>query len=112
MPNSDTDFNPLVIEEWKMWLRNTGIYGPGGAYFGTGRIPAFATIDDFNNEMGTRFQSWDADAFGPPIDVTPGTKFYEEWQRWRVLLIMHSTSDETSWIAEAGIDRTVIYGHQ
>jgi hypothetical protein len=110
MPYSDTDFNPLAIAEWKMWLRNTGIYGLGGAYFGTGRVPAFATIEDFNQEMGTGFQNWDA--VKPPINVTPGNKFFEEWQRWRVLLIMHATSDETSWIAEAGIDRSVIFGHQ
>jgi hypothetical protein len=110
MPNSYTDFNPLAISEWKMWLRNTDIYGPSGAYFGTGRVPAFATIEDFNKQMGTTFQNWDA--VTPPTEVTPGNVFVEEWQRWRVLLIMHATSDETAWIAEAGIDRMVIYGHQ
>jgi hypothetical protein len=27
------DFNPLAIEEWRQWLQNTGIYGPGGDFF-------------------------------------------------------------------------------
>jgi hypothetical protein len=93
-----------------MWLRNVGIYGPGGAYFGTGRVPAFSTIEDFNQAMGTSFQDWDS--MNPPTEVTPGNPFFEEWQRWRVLMIMHATSDETSWIVETGIDRTVVYGHQ
>jgi hypothetical protein len=110
MANQNSDFNPLVISEWKMWLQNTGIYGSGGAYFGTGRIPSFASISDFNTAMGTSFASWDA--MTPPTSVSPGNTFYEEWERWRVMLIVHSTSDETLWIEQAGVDRTHVYGHQ
>ncbi|KAG9231986.1 hypothetical protein BJ875DRAFT_544939 [Amylocarpus encephaloides] len=110
MPASSCDFNPLAIEEWKMWLRNTGIYGPGGSYFGTGRVPAFSSIDDFNTAMGTTFTSWET--MTPPTSVTPGNTFFEEWERWRVILILHAVSDETLWLEQAGIDRTAVYGHQ
>lgn len=110
MANSESDFNPLAIQEWKMWLMNTGIYGPGGVYHGSGRVPAFNSIGDFNTAMGTNFASWDA--MSPPTGVTPGNTFYEEWERWRVLLIVHSTSDETLWLEQAGLERTVVYGHQ
>jgi hypothetical protein len=59
---------------------------------------------------GQGFASWDE--IQPPATVTPGNLFSEEWQRWRVTMIMHSVSDETLWIASAGIDRTLVYGHQ
>ncbi|KEF63143.1 uncharacterized protein A1O9_01119 [Exophiala aquamarina CBS 119918] len=110
IPNASTDFNPLAIEEWRQWLQNTGIYGPNGAFFGTGRLPAFTSISTFNAQMGTNFASFSA--IQPPTAVTPGNPFYEEWARWRVLLVAHHVSDETLWIAQAGIDRTAIYGHQ
>ncbi|CAG8983449.1 hypothetical protein HYALB_00000618 [Hymenoscyphus albidus] len=111
MVNSESDFNPLAIEEWKMWLRNTELYGPGGAYHGNGRVPAFDSIGDFNTAMGTNFTSWDT--MSPPKGgILPGNIFYEEWERWRVLLIVHATSDETLWLEQAGLERTVVYGHQ
>jgi hypothetical protein len=110
MPNSESDYNPLAIDEWKQWLQNTGIYGPSGDYFGAGRNPAFASIGDFNTATGQNFASWDA--MQPPQSITPGDLFSEEWERWRVMMIVHSVSDETLWIAQAGIDRTLIYGHQ
>lgn len=109
-PNSGADYNPLAITEWKQWLQNTGIYGSGGDYFGSGRIPAFPDIGSFNIATGQNFASWDA--MQPPSVITPGDLFSEEWERWRVTMIMHSVSDETLWIASAGIDRTLIYGHQ
>lgn len=28
------------------------------------------------------------------------------------MLIVHSVSDETLWVAQSGIDRSVIFGHQ
>lgn len=110
MPNKDADHNPLAIEEWKQWLQNIGIYGPGGEYFGTGRVPAFMDIPSFNSATGQNFASWDA--MQPPGSVTPGDLLGEEWQRWRVMLVLHHVSDETAWIAQAGIDRNLIYGHQ
>jgi hypothetical protein len=109
-PNNEADYNPLVIEEWKQWLQNVGIYGPGGDYFGAGRNPAFSTITSFNDATGQNFASWEA--MQPPQSITPGDPLSEEWERWRIMLIVHSTSDETLWIAQAGVDRTLIYGHQ
>jgi len=48
----------------------------------------------------------------PPSSVVPGDPFGEEWERWRVQMIINTVSDETLWIAFAGIDRNLIYGHQ
>ena len=110
MPNEEADYNPLAIEEWKMWLQNTGIYGPGGDYFGAGRVPAFPTIASLNAATGQSFASWDA--MQPPVSIVAGDPFAEEWERWRVMMVLHSVSDETLWIAAAGIDRTLIFGHQ
>ena len=110
MPNNEADYNPLAIEEWKQWLQNTGIYGPGGDYWGAGRNPPFTSIGDFNTATGQSFVSWDD--MQPPNSITPGIPFDEEWERWRVMMIVHSVSDETLWIAQSGIDRTLIYGHQ
>jgi hypothetical protein len=110
MASNEADYNPLAIEEWKQWLQNIGIYGPGGDYFGAGRVPAFTDIASFNTATGQSFSSWDA--MQPPSSITPGDLFGEEWERWRITLILHAVSDETLWIANAGIDRTLIYGHQ
>jgi hypothetical protein len=55
MPGNQADYNPLAIEEWKQWLQNNGIYGPGGDYFGAGRVPAFTDIDSFNSAAGKVF---------------------------------------------------------
>jgi hypothetical protein len=30
MASNEAHYNPLAIEEWKQWLQNIGIYGPGG----------------------------------------------------------------------------------
>jgi hypothetical protein len=109
-PGQNADYNPLTVEEWVQWLRNSGIYGPGGSYFGQGRVPAFTSIESFNQAMGTSFSSWDA--VQPPTSITAGQPFSEEWARWRVTLIDHEVADETYWIASAGIDRDLIYGHQ
>lgn len=110
MPNNGADYNPLATEEWGQWLQNIGIYGPGGAYFGQGRVPAFESIESFNGAVGTTFASWSA--LQPPPTITPGETFSEEWQRWRVTLINHAVADETLWIAEAGVPRALVYGHQ
>lgn len=110
MPNNAADYNPLAVEEWKQWLQNTGIYGPGGDYWGAGRNPPFASIDDFNTATSKSFASWDT--MEPPNSITPGVLFDEEWERWRVMLIVNAVSDQTLWIAQAGIDRNLIYGHQ
>ncbi|KAH6662473.1 hypothetical protein B0J14DRAFT_662668 [Halenospora varia] len=110
MPSQAADYNPLVIAEWKQWLQNTGIYSPGQQHFGTGRVPAFKDIGAFNAATGQSFASWDA--MQPPRSITPGDPFSEEWQRWRVMLILNAVSDETYWIAQAGIPRTQIFGHQ
>jgi hypothetical protein len=108
-PNSGADYNPLAITECKQWLQNTGIYGPGGDYFGAGRVPAFTDIGSFNTATGQNFTSWDV--MQPPSTLTPRNPFSEEWERWRVTMIIPSVSDETLWIESAGIDRTLIYGH-
>jgi hypothetical protein len=109
-PGSRVDYNPLVVEEWIQWMRHTGIYGPGGAYFGAGRVPAFQDIHGFNHATGQAFSSWSS--VHPPSSLTPGDVFAEEWQRWRVQMLVNAVSDETLWIAQAGIDRDLIYGHQ
>jgi len=36
-PRNGVDYSDFAIQEWKMWLQNTGIYGPGGEYFGAGK---------------------------------------------------------------------------
>ena len=109
-PSASADYGPLSNQEWSQWLQNTGIYGPGGDYFGQGRIPAFASISSFNQAMGTSFASWDA--LAPPSTLTAGDTFSEEWHRWRITSINHEVADETNWIAAAGVPRDVIYGHQ
>ncbi|OAQ72037.1 f5/8 type C domain-containing protein [Pochonia chlamydosporia 170] len=109
-PSDSADHNPLAIQEWRDWLQNTGLYGPSGDFFGHGRVPAFTSITDFNSATGQTFSSWSA--VTPPSSITAGNPFSEEWQRFRITLIRHSVSDETLWIAEAGIPRNLIYGHQ
>lgn len=109
-PHSRVDYNPLTIEEWKQWMRHSGIYGPGGPYFGTGRVPAFQDIHAFNHATEQAFSSWSS--LEPPKSITPGDAFGEEWQRWRVQMLMNAVSDETLWIAQGGISRDLIYGHQ
>ncbi|OCT12814.1 hypothetical protein A8709_20970 [Paenibacillus pectinilyticus] len=106
----DADYSTYSVAEWKDWLQNTGIYGPGGSYFGQGRVPAFTTIGSFNTAMGTSFASWAA--VTPPTSVTVGNAFSEEWSRWRVVMVEHHVADVTSWITASGIDRNLIYGHQ
>ncbi|KAH8594450.1 hypothetical protein B0O99DRAFT_711793 [Bisporella sp. PMI_857] len=108
-PKQNVDHNPLATAEWKMWLRNTDIYGPGGEYFGAGRVPAFDDINEFNTATGQSFASWDSVI--PPAQVVPGDVFAEEWERWRIQMIINHVSDETLWIASAGIDRNLIFGH-
>ena len=109
-PSDAADHNPLVVREWREWLQNSGMYGPGGEYFGQGRVPAFSSIADFNAATGQSFSEWDS--VSPPPSITAGDPFAEEWFRFRVTLIQHTTADETTWIAEAGISRELIYGHQ
>ncbi|CAK7231829.1 hypothetical protein SBRCBS47491_008062 [Sporothrix bragantina] len=108
--NDAADYNPLLIREWKEWMQNTGLYGASGAYFGQGRVPAFVDVSDFNTATGQSFASWDD--VTPPAPLSQGDPFTEEWQRWRVQAIVHTVSDETAWIVEAGIPRNQIYGHQ
>jgi hypothetical protein len=109
-PDASSDYSVLTVEEWRQWLQNTGIYGPGGAYFGQGRTPAFTSIGAFNSAMGTSFGSWAA--VQPPTNIAAHTTFVEEWSRWRVVQIEHHVADLTTWIASAGIDRNLVYGHQ
>jgi len=108
-PKGDVDFNRFAIEEWKMWMRNTGLYGPGGEYFGQGRVPLIQDIHGFNRIVKQAFTSWAS--VNPPATIIPGDPFAEEWQRWRVQMIINHVSDETLWIASAGIDRNLIFGH-
>ena len=110
MAQNQADYNPMVVDEWKQWMQHTGIYGPGGEYFGLGRVPSLVSIADFNQVAGTTFTSWDT--LQPPPSITPGEPFSEEWERWRVTMIVHAVSDVTLWILQSGIDRTAIYGHQ
>jgi hypothetical protein len=109
-PKNQVDYNPLAVDEWKQWMRNIGIYGPGGLYFGAGRVPLFQDIHAFNHATGQAFASWST--MHPPISIVPGDPFAEEWDRWRVQMLINAVSDETLWIAQAGIDRNLIYGHQ
>jgi hypothetical protein len=109
-PGNQADYSLDAVEEWKQWMRNTGIYGPGGTYFGAGRVPVFQDIHDFNRITRQAFGSWST--MRPPSAVVPGDPFFEEWQRWRVQMLVNAVSDETLWIAQAGIDRNLIYGHQ
>ncbi|CAK7214585.1 hypothetical protein SEUCBS140593_002231 [Sporothrix eucalyptigena] len=108
--NDASDYNPIVIQEWKEWMQNTGLYGPGGPYFGQGRVPALVAVSDFNSATGQSFASWDA--VTAPAPLSEGDPYTEEWQRWRIQAIVHTVSDETAWIIEAGIPRNQIYGHQ
>ena len=47
----------------------------------------------------------------PPGLVVPGDVFGEEWNRWRVQMIVNHVADETLWISAAGVDRNLVYGH-
>ena len=109
-PATGVDYGVFSNQEWAQWLQNTGIYGSGGDFFGQGRVPAFSSIDDFNSAMGTSFTSWDA--LSPPASLTSGETFSEEWHRWRITQINHAIGDVTDWIAQAGVPRDLIYGHQ
>ncbi|KAI5460782.1 hypothetical protein BGZ63DRAFT_425266 [Mariannaea sp. PMI_226] len=109
-PNINADYNPLIIQEWREWLQHSGIYGPSGDYFGQGRKPAFTSISQFNQATGKSFSSWDSVV--PPTTFTAGDPFCEEWHRWRLTLVENIVGDTTAWIAEAGVPRYKIFGHQ
>jgi hypothetical protein len=77
------DYSPFVILEFRDWLRNTGMYGPGGAYEGQGRAASGTRYSDpltglasFNADFDTSFASWDLEYFNwsldDPIDGDPG----------------------------------------
>src|SRR5207302_601632 len=41
-----TDYNPVVLQEWRQWMSNTGIYDPvNGQYKGQGRNPPLTLVD-------------------------------------------------------------------
>lgn len=109
-PSIDADYGYFATEEWRMWLQNKGIYGPGGEYFGQGRSPPFTSIQELNAAFLTSFASWDDVV--PPETFQDGQPHSENWQQWRITLIDHEVADETLWLAEAGIPRELIYGHQ
>ncbi|HZG56583.1 hypothetical protein [Paenibacillus sp.] len=106
-----SDYNPLSIAEWKEWLQGTGIYDPvSGEYAGQARDPVFSSIGQFNSAMGTSFASWnDVD---PPRVRDDGDPFWEEWARWRVMLLKHHLQDLANWIIEAGLPANRVFAHQ
>ncbi len=76
------DYSPFVILEFRDWIRNTGMYGPGGAYEGQGRAASGTLYSDpvtglasFNTDFGTAFSTWDLEYFNwsldDPIDGDP-----------------------------------------
>ncbi len=76
------DYSPFVILEFRDWIRNTGMYGPGGAYEGQGRAASGTLYSDpvtglasFNTDFGTTFSTWDLEYFNwsldDPIDGDP-----------------------------------------
>ena len=77
------DYSPFVILEFRDWIRNTGMYGPGGAYEGQGRAASGTRYSDpltglasFNADFDTSFASWDLEYFNwsldDPVDGDPG----------------------------------------
>ncbi|MFD2612477.1 fibronectin type III domain-containing protein [Paenibacillus gansuensis] len=106
-----SDYNPLSISEWKEWLTGTGMYDPvNGAYKGEARNPVFTSIGQFNTAMGTSFASWNA--VDPPRTRADGNPFWEEWSRWRTMLLKHHLQDLTNWLIEAGLPANRIFSHQ
>ncbi|MFC4779511.1 hypothetical protein ACFO9Q_22255 [Paenibacillus sp. GCM10023252] len=106
-----SDYSPFSIQEWKEWLTGTGMYDPvNGAYKGEARSPVFTSLAQFNSAMGTSFASWAA--VDPPRVRSDGNPFWEEWSRWRTMLLKHHLQDLTNWLIEAGLPANRIYTHQ
>jgi|GEM_PF-4828849 len=106
-----SDYNPLSIAEWKEWLTGTGIYDPvNGMYKGQARSPVFSSIAQFNSAMGTSFASWSA--VDPPRTRSDGNPFWEEWTRWRTMLLKHHLQDMANWLIEAGLPANRVFAHQ
>ncbi|NBC70067.1 fibronectin type III domain-containing protein [Paenibacillus sacheonensis] len=106
-----SDYNPLSIAEWKEWLQGTGIYdSANGTYKGEARSPVFTSISQFNTAMGTSFATWSA--VDPPRTRADGNPFWEEWTRWRTMLLKHHLQDMSNWLIEAGLPSNRIYAHQ
>jgi hypothetical protein len=90
------DYSPFAVAEFRDWIRNTGLYGPGGPFEGQGRTASgtkYRTGDDaadlaaFNADFGVGFGTWqlqyfdwdladsvnaDPNAIGPAEVADPG----------------------------------------
>jgi len=66
------DYSPFAVAEFRDWIRNTGLYGPGGPFDGQGRTASgtkYRTGDDaadlaaFNADFGVGFGTWQLQYF-------------------------------------------------
>lgn len=115
------DYSEVAIEEWRQWLTGTGIYdAQTGEYAGQARKPTYSSIDEFNQDFATSFNSWEE--LEPPRNFFPQDfsfdgiknfiKFWSEWREWGIRMLDHHIQDMGDWIAETGIPPWKIYAHQ
>jgi len=59
------DYSPFVVLEFRDWITHEGMYGPGGKYENEGfynggeKYRGAAGLQNFNNDFGTHFGTWD-----------------------------------------------------
>lgn len=102
------DYNPLVLEEYIHWLQADGIYDPasGGRWAGQGLGIGLKAL---NARWGTDFPRWKE--VRPPREPSDSPA-WQDWLRFRRLLVDHNVQEQVDWIREAGLTTVPVFAHQ
>jgi hypothetical protein len=100
------DYSPGAIAEFVDWLASRNQYGAGGRWQGEGQG---LTVQALNERYGTQFSR--LERVDPPRS-NDGSRFWQDWTSFRVLLVDHSVQEQVDWIREAGLPPERIFSHQ
>jgi hypothetical protein len=100
------DYSPNAIAEFVDWLASRDRYGPGGRWQGEGQG---LTLPALNERYGTHFSR--LEQVDPPRS-NDGSRFWQDWTAFRVLLVDHSVQEQVDWIRESGLPPERIFSHQ
>lgn len=106
------DFNPSSLQQFRDWLSGNGAYANELKH--TISHTPF-NLDSLNAHLETRFTCWDE--VTPPRDKictlwSIEDKFLDLWEAFRRHIVQRHYSDLAQWLAEAGINKDVIYSSQ
>jgi hypothetical protein len=100
------DYNPMVLNEYAQWLQADGPYAPNGRW--AADSPRLS-LRQVNERYGTRFNRWKD--VGPPREKNDSA-YWQDWLRFRVLLVDHSVQEQVDWIRQAGLAERQVFSHQ